>query len=315
MDELARLAPTGAPAVGAPPVAVAAVLRAAGVDHEAAVTRARRAFPGLSEEEVRAAFAVDIDDATPTPAWPDALALAVPLGLGALWASYGLAVGASALLGGVLPLLLGRGGAGADLVGVLLLGGLACLLGASLVRLDRRARLAAAALHAFVPAAIVAFAAVGSFTRDPPLVWALPALTLGLLAGGLAHPRTGAWFEPAGRAAVGAVTTRPYLAAVAGAQVVVGVLVFVVPAFGKMFKEVGLSLPVPTESTLALSELCRTAGWLVAPALVFAPAPLLRQPRRRESALLGAVALGAFVAIGSIGAALFLPLLELTQKL
>lgn len=316
---LRRLSPTGAPAVGEPPVAVAAVLRVArGQDDDAALARAERAFPGVGAGTLRRALDVGLDEASPTPSWPDALALAVPLGIGAMWAACGLALGSALLLGGAFQLRFGGPPGGTGLGGVavvLVVCGLMALFGVSLVRLRGAARFVALGLHGLGLLVLLAAVAIAGVGEEPVLGPLAGAAVIGGMFVGLLHPRTAAWFSPEGRLAVAALPARPYLAAVGASQLLVGALLFVVPGFEKVFKEVGLTLSAPTELVLSLSAACRVFGWLAGPAVVVGLAPLLRQPLRRESALLQAALLGAFFALGSIGAALTLPLIELIQKL
>ena len=61
---------------------------------------------------------------------------------------------------------------------------------------------------------------------------------------------------PDGRAARGAVPTRPYVTAVAFANLFHAVALFVIPAFHRLFKEVGVHLSVSTELVLTAAGVC-----------------------------------------------------------
>lgn len=347
-DGLRRLAPTGALAVGDPPVAVAAVLRAVdgarrrqpapgsraallaadpdvhpadarnAAELEATRAAARRAFPRLTDEELDRALAHDHESATPTPTWPALLSLALPLGLGTLLASDGAGAALIVVLHLTWRLLtheLGPGALGVSFA-LALLAAIVLLtpLGVALLRLAPIARWLAALVHALAGLGVVllAIAARG----DLPM---LQLLVLLLLTFGVARllfaPAVKAWFTPDGRAARGAVPTRPYVTAVAFANLFHAVALFVVPAFHRLFKEVGINLPVATELVLTAAGFCQDSSWLTGPLFLLAPVPLLRlSPRHEHAAFLGALLLGLFV-LGSTVGALFLPLLELIHAL
>lgn len=345
---LRRLAPTNALAVGDPPVAVAAVLRAVeaarrrqpapgsraarlaadpdahpadvrnAAEDEAARAAARRAFPRLTDEELDRALAHDPESAAPTPSWPALLGLALPLGLGTLFASDGAGAALIVVLHLTWRLLtweLGPGALGVPFALALLAAiGLLTPLGVALLRLAPIARWLAALVHGLAGLGVILLALAARGDLPPLQLLALLLLTFGV-AGLLFAPAVGAWFTPDGRAARAAVPTRPYVTAVAFANLFHAVALFVVPAFHKLFREVGVHLSVPTELVLTAAGLCESYSWLTTPLFVLAPLPLLRlSPRKEQPAFLGALVLGLFV-LGSTVGALFLPLVELLQKL
>ncbi len=344
-DGLRRLAPTGALAVGDPPVAVAAILqaveatrrrapapgsRAADPDAHPADVRnaaeieamrsvARRAFPRLSDEELDRALALSLEEAAPTPSWPAVLAVALPVGVGTLWASDGVGVALATLLGAATRLAAGERGPGAGLggayvVAALAAGGLAFFLGAALLRLDPVARRLVALLHGLAGLGVLFLALQTRDLMQVLVLFLFLGLTFGVAAGLFRGP-VRPWFTPDGRAARAALTTRPYITAVAFANLLSGVAIFVVPAFHKLFREVGVHLPLPTELVLWASDLCQDYSVVTWPLFVLAPLPLLRlSPRREQPAFLAALLLGLFL-LGSTVGALFAPLFELLQKL
>ena len=86
----------------------------------------------------------------------------------------------------------------------------------------------------------------------------------------------------------------------------------VVPAFARMFREVGVNLPPATEATLCLGGWARTpVGLLVLVSLL----GLLRRANHTRPQLPTVVFVAGLVVVGLLGFSLFLPCIEITQKL
>ena len=117
----------------------------------------------------------------------------------------------------------------------------------------------------------------------------------------LAMPGVARWFEPGAVAARG-VSIGPFVAAVAGLELVLGALVLVTASFGRLFAEVGLATDWRTDLLVGLSRLVLDAGLLLAPPLLLAAVPLLRVGRRRARAATGVVLLAtAFALAHTVG--------------
>ena len=188
-------------------------------------------------------------------------------------------------------------------------------MGLLLVRLEPVGRLVGAAVHGLAGLGVLWLAATQVDSLEDLLGCLVLLLVTFGVAGALFTAPVRAWFTVEGRAAAGAVPTRPYVAAVAFTNLLVALFVFVVPAFQKMFKEVGVNLPVFTEVLLSAADFCQSYPWLARPALLLAPVALLRlSPRHERPAFQAAVLLGLFL-LASTAGALLLPLVELFQKL
>ncbi len=307
---LRPLAPTGALGVGDPPVAAHAVVSVERRRDEDALAAARRAFPHLSADEVQAALAqraLDPAPLTPRPGWADALWLALPLGAGMQL----LACAATAVLG--LVSLVGAShaqddgvsGASDGALALLLVAGLFVVAGVGLLRLEPWARLGGALLGA----ALVARAALG----EGDATAYVGAMGLGWVA--LIASPIGRWTTTDGRAARGAVATRPFLQAALWSWVVLGALVLIVPAFHRMFREVGVTLPPLTEVTLRASSLLVDWQALLPPLHLLASLPLLRLQRRHERPASLAIDVLGVAVLGTLLGALALPGVEIFQKL
>ena len=90
------------------------------------------------------------------------------------------------------------------------------------------------------------------------------------------------------------------------------ILVFIVPSFEAMFRDIGHQLPRPTEILISASQSVRSPPGIVlsAVALGLAWIGLYRQPWSREAAdaLIACVVLAVFILLGVMIVALFLPL-------
>ncbi len=86
----------------------------------------------------------------------------------------------------------------------------------------------------------------------------------------------------------------------------------VAPAFARMFREVGVNLPPATEATLWLGSWARTPVGLLA---LVGLLDLLRRANRTRPQLPAVVFVAGLVVVGLLGFSLFLPCIEITQKL
>lgn len=313
---LRPLAPTGALGVGDPPVSAHAVVSAPRRRGEEATAAAQRAFPWLSAEQVGAALAqAELDPAPLTPRLTpgQALSLGLVLGMGMLFNAMGV-VG----LAGVGWLLLmsnfverpdiAAALPDAPMVVVMFVGAVAYFfVGVELRRLQRWARFGGALLAGLlcvVPVLLGHDETPNGFT----VATCLCAQLLMLSA-------AGRWTTDEGRAAARAAPTQAYVQVVAWAWLIVVALLAFVPAFHRMFKEVGLTLPYGTIAVLNLADLVASYQLLVPPALLALSLPLLRLRSRHERPATWAAAVAGFAALGSIMGWLLLPVIELLQKL
>lgn len=310
------LAPTGAPGLGDPPVAVRAIGRLVErVGEERAPAAVARAYPTLSEAERAAAleaWRVDPEAASPRATWGQALSLALPLGAGAALAADGL------LTIGFLILHLVAGESDdptnlraplALLVAILAL--VPSVLGFALLRLRPWAGRWTALLAALVAVPLAAAAGQG---RGVAAALAIAPILLVLVAVVL-HPACRRWFTPDGRAAASALPHGPYALAVGATALAGWMLIVLVPKFADVFASLGVALPLPTQVLLSLANhLAR--WWFTLPALVLlAPLPLLRLPARLERVCAQAAVLGAVVVFGSMVGWILLPIWQLQQAL
>lgn len=312
---LRPLAPSGAPGVGDPPVSAHAVVSVPRRHGEDAAAAAKRAFPWLSAEQVGAAVAQEALD--PAPLTPrltvgQALSLGLVLGMGMLFNAMGVIglanIGWLLLMSSVMERpddaspLLSLPMALVGFVGAALY----LFVGVELRRLQRWARYGAAALTALlsVVPALLGHEAPNGFGIATCLCAQLLMLTV-----------VGRWTTDEGRAAARAVPTRPFVQVVAWGWLIVTALLAFVPAFHRLFREVGVALPVTTELVLSLAFFLADFQVFVPPLLLALSIPLLRLPPRYErSATWGAGVVG-FAALGSIIGWLLLPVLQLIQKL
>lgn len=301
------LAPTGALAVGDPPVAVREIARAI-EGKEQAAEAAARAFPRLDEAERAAALEqlrIDPGAATPTPTWGQALSLVPIVGAAAVLLVVALAGAAWAVLVAASAMVLGDPHVDPAVFGsVGLLSVLAGAVGAGLSRFSRWA------LRAYVALGVLGLG----------LTAQTGSLAGGLLALGAAVvflPAVARWFGPEGRAAGAAVVVRPYRVAVTAVGALAGMLVGVVPAFRDVFNSMGVVLPAQTQAWLELAGFLE--AWsitLLLPLIALVgPLPLLRlEPQHERSAALAANLVFA-VALVSVVGALALPIYTLLQSL
>lgn len=305
---LRPLSPTGAPGVGAPPVAAHAVVSVPPRQGEDAAAAARRAFPHLTAEQVQAALdqaALDPAPLTPRPGWLDALWLALPLGAGMQM----LASAVTAVLTLVAMVTADRvqddgvSGASDGALEALLVAGILTVGGVGLVQLEPWARFSGALLGAAVAgrAAVAGGAGYG--------------LGLGLCWLALIAPGVGRWTTVDARAARDAAVTRPFLQATLWGWIVLGLLVAVVPAFARMFREVGVALPGLTQLTIEASSLAAAWQLLLAPALLVGSLPLLRLHPRHEAPASWAIGTLGLALTGTIAGSVTLALVGLIENL
>lgn len=307
-SQLRPLAPTGAPGVGEPPVAAHAIASVRPRAAEDAASAARRVYPHLTAEEVQAALdqaALDPAPLTPRLGWADALWLALPLGAGMqMLASAVTAVLAMVAMVGADRLLdEGVSGASDGALEALLVAGILVIGGVGLVRLEPWARFGGALLGAAV-AGRAAIASGGGYGVGLGVCWLL-----------LIVPGVGRWTNDAGRAARDAVVTRPFLQAALWGWIVLGVLVAIVPAFARMFREVGVALPPMTQLTIEASALAVDWQLLLPPTLLIASLPLLRLHPRHETPASWGIGVLGFALTGTIAGSMTLSLVDLIEKL
>jgi hypothetical protein len=178
----------------------------------------------------------------------EALGLGIPLALGGVLttAAFGGCVWAAAHLGGALVDALARSRSSARpllALSALLTSLLAGWLGTGLARLDPLRRWVAVGLTLAIALA-VGWGALGPTSLVGPI-------TASALAFALAAPGVDRWFEPGAVAARG-VSIGPFVAAVAGLELVLGALVCLTASFAKMFAEVGETADGPTEVLFAV---------------------------------------------------------------
>jgi hypothetical protein len=315
-----RVSPLDVLVVGDPPVSVRAVAQASQRQRaeEEPASAACRAYPGLSVDQVRAALKLserDPDQLRVNVGLLDAASLALPHGLGLLL----FTVGFVAVLGETARLVLSLvGGAGGSPVepssapkALLKLAVVAIALGVGigLQRLARWGQYGGAALGG-----VQILFLVGLVLMDVRVEsWApLPLSVCCLL---LLHGKIGRWFTPEGRAASSALPLKGFRDAVAWLALVTAGLFFVVPAFRRMFEEVGIHLPWGTEMLLEAAAMVRNYGLLVPLLLIFAPAPLLTLDWKHERTIRAAAWTAGLAAFGAMSGWLFLPLFELMEKL
>lgn len=316
---LRPLAPTGAPGVGDPPVSAHAVVEVRRRTGEDAAAAARRAFPWLSQAQVEAALAqqaLDPAPLTPRVTRGQALSLGVALGTGMLLNATGviglLGIAWTVLMANLLELSAERARQlpGEKLLVFMFVGATACVVvGTELLRLQPWARYGAAAL---------AFALVGvpaALAGEPPSAVAGGTFLCAQLA---ILGAVGRWTTPDGRAAARAVPTRPFVQVVAWGWLLATALLAFVPAFARLFKEVGVALGFGTTAILDVADVMTSyppLQLLIPPVLLATSIPLLRLAPRHERPASWAVGVVGFAALGSIIGWLVLPVLELFEKL
>jgi hypothetical protein len=316
MADVRPLAPTGAPGIGEPPVSVLAIARVA--EHAAEgeeVAAARKAFPTLTDDEARAALERAHDDPS-TLAPRDAssmvtLALPIAVGAYAIAVALGTLLGVLAFLGAmVVSMMDGKPGPAPGAIAVLAAVGVAgAVLGGSLLRLRPWARWAAVAIGAVAFLTQCLQILLG---RDPLVTLAYASIGAVLLA----IPPVSPWFRPEGRAAAQTFPVRAFGGAVVWASLLGLIFVFVVPAFRKMFQEVGVQLPAGTEIVIMIGRIVEEYLAPFFPALAAIVAfPLLLAPPERHATVTRVVDLAGFVAIGATIGWLVLPMLEVLRKL
>lgn len=250
----------------------------AGEDRLAAV---KRAFKHLTEEEIQAVLdQVDLDPSVLRPArpsWGQAFSLAFPLGLG----MFLFTLGCLGILGQCFALALSQlldaspGVAGSQAAAIQFAVMVAAMcVGVGLQRLERWARAGALGVGLF--ACSVGF--VDAATSATPM---LVSVGLCCLAIALLRP-VRRWFEPEARASARALPLKGHAGAAAWLSLVFAVLVFVVPAFKKMFEETGIRLPWGAEQVIWASNLATDYALLVPLGVVLGLAPLLRVDAEHE---------------------------------
>jgi hypothetical protein len=182
-------------------------------------------------------------------------------------------------------------------------------VGVELRRLQRWARYGGAALTALLCVAPVLLGG------DPPDFFAVGTCLCAQL---LMLTAAGRWTTVDGRAAARAVPTRPFVQVVAWGWLIVLVLLAFVPAFARMFREVGVTLGFGTAAVVDLTDLLTSYPFLqllIPPALCATSLFLLRLDPRYERPATWGVGVAGFAALGSIIGWLVLPMIELIQKL
>jgi hypothetical protein len=335
--EVRRIGPIGVPCVGTPPVTVSSIARAiagAGLPEEK-LAAAKRAHPSLADDE--ASLAIDLAERepaslAPAPGLGHVVGLALPLGLGSL----ATAVACATLVSGALFVFLRVASAGRgetwpegpvfemvlEVGFAIVVAAVELVLGVGLARLQRWARwgfLGLVVLATLVAGARLVLGAVAGDTTFFELVLGGSGVVVAeVLALSLFLPPVSRWLTPEGRATRNVLASRTYAAAVTW-----GALFFLsfalVPAFRKMFAEVGVQLPVTTEIVLSLGSILEVFAPVLAPllgaAIVLGVAPLLFIPVDRERPAFWAVNGVGIVAFGSVLVALALPLVQLYQRL